>query len=514
MAEHDNSKLILNVDDNDINRYAITRVLRNAGFEVLEAATGYEALVLVKQSPDIVLLDVKLPDISGFEVCQKIKENPATASIPVLHLSATYTSGDYVVRGLDFGADAYLTRPVESTVLIATIRALLRTRRAEEDAKRARDEAIQASRARDQFMAVLSHELRTPLTPVLGILSMLEEDPQTPSRIVPDLQMARRNVELEARLIDDLLDLTRIAKGRINLNMESLDVHALLESVKRICCPDSDAKNLSIQFDLQAKDHWIMADSARLHQVFWNILKNAVKFSPADSQVVCKSYNTADGQLIVTITDYGIGIAPEMIDRIFDAFEQGGEDMAKRFGGLGLGLSISKVLITAQGGSIRAKSTGKGQGATFEVTMPVAAPDESRRQSHPIRSLAAPGAGLNILLVEDHADTLAVMKRLLERNGHKITPAENIKTALALVQASTFDLLISDIGLPDGTGIDLLRHVLAIRPMPAIALSGYGMEADVLHSREAGFTAHLTKPVNLSELQRALQQIMELKATC
>jgi PAS domain S-box-containing protein len=387
-------------------------------------------------------------------------------------------------------------------------------RQTEAELRRAKAAAEAASEAKDRFLAALSHELRTPLTPVLAVVSALQGE-EGLRGFSDELAMIRRNVELEARLIDDLLDLTRIARGKLELHREVTDVRQILEHALGICCERAvTAGLLHVEAHLAAAEHRVWADSSRLTQVFWNLLSNAVKFTPAGGSVRVRTRRAEapDGSsLIIEISDTGAGIEPELLPRIFDAFEQG----TRRSGGLGLGLAISRAIVELHGGSIDASSEGPGRGATFTVRLPAGLPQDSEIH-RPVTGLPileletrSPGA-LRILLVEDHADTAEAMADLLRLLGHRVTVAgsvaQGLATAEAALQDDGFDLVVSDLGLPDGSGLDMMRELVGRHGLRGIALSGYGMEEDVRKSLEAGFNRHLTKPVNLQALKEALQE--------
>jgi signal transduction histidine kinase/ActR/RegA family two-component response regulator len=374
-----------------------------------------------------------------------------------------------------------------------------------------RERAETAGIAKDNFIATLSHELRTPLTPVLATLGAWERLPEFPDALRDDLEMVRRNVDLEARLIDDLLDLTRVAHGKLALNVEVLDARKLLESVVTMYRSEINAKQIDLVLGPQDERRYVLADPGRLQQAFWNLLKNAVKFSPERGRIEVSTRIDVPGQIQIMVRDEGIGIAPEMLARLFTPFEQESVDAIRHYGGLGLGLSITRKLIEAQGGSIAAQSEGKYRGATFVITLPcVEAPDEVGE----FAGNSGDGASverrcLRVLLVEDHVDTARVLARLLRRTGHEVTTAHSVADAVGALTAAPFDVLVSDIGLPDGTGLDLIRQVRGQHglTLPAVALTGFGMEEDLARCREAGFDAHLTKPVNLVKLEETVQRV-------
>jgi excisionase family DNA binding protein len=381
----------------------------------------------------------------------------------------------------------------------------------EQELVAARQAAEQASKAKDQFLAVLSHELRTPLTPVLMSVTAMQNDPALPARLRDAVTMIRRNLELEARLIDDLLDLSRIIHGKLALRRQRVAIHELAAQVLEMVAEGAAAKNLNVQMNLRATGDCVDGDPTRLHQVLWNLLNNAIKFTPPGGNITLSTGNTGKDHLSIEISDTGAGIDAEALNKIFDAFEQGGQGTKRLFGGLGLGLAISKAIVQVHGGAICAFSDGPGQGATFRVQLPLC--NDADKNAPPAAKsdrTAEPQRSINILLVEDHADTLNMMGLLLRREGHTIATAASVAEALRAIEAGGIDLLVSDIGLPDGSGLDLIRQVRALRPsLPAIALTGFGMEQDVRDCEQAGFDAHLTKPIDLEELKRRIAELTQ-----
>jgi signal transduction histidine kinase len=363
------------------------------------------------------------------------------------------------------------------------------------------EEKARSNLAKDQFLAMLSHELRTPLTPVLATALELENEPDVRPDVRESLQMIRRNVELEARLIDDLLDLTRIDRGKVQLNFEVVDAHKLLQNALEICQPEIDRKHLTPSLDLTATRVHMRADPARLQQIFWNLINNAVKFTPPNGQITITTTNDSAGKLCVEIADTGMGIEREALPIIFDAFEQGGRTQA---GGLGLGLAISKTLVEAHKGLITAQSDGRNKGSKFALAFPTC--DKVEPQIAPALSPSfAERQPMRILLVEDHEDTNRSLTSLLRRRGYQVKSALTFQSAIELSAQEEFDVLISDLGLPDGSGIDLIQK-LASKPPLGIALTGFGMEKDIRKSREAGFHHHLVKPIDLNKLDSLIQE--------
>jgi CheY-like chemotaxis protein/anti-sigma regulatory factor (Ser/Thr protein kinase) len=279
-----------------------------------------------------------------------------------------------------------------------------------------------------------------------------------------------------------------------------------------ICSADLQNKQLQVNRRLEAKEHHAWADAARLQQVFWNVIKNAVKFTPEGGQIEVRSRNDAAHQIVIEIADTGIGIEPQIMPRIFDAFEQGGRTTTSQYGGLGLGLAISKRVIDLHGGEIKAESPGAGKGATFTVTLP--AMETSLLEGTPVflpSELAAPGAA-EILLVEDHQDTARVLRRILEKAGYGVSHAGSVQAALELARQRRFDLLVSDLGLPDGTGLELMRALHEPYQLNGIALSGFGTDDDRAASSAAGFAEHLTKPVDWPQLRSAIERLLASRA--
>ncbi|MEX3944708.1 response regulator [Paraburkholderia sp. BR10937] len=375
----------------------------------------------------------------------------------------------------------------------------------------ARQTAEEANRAKDRFLAMLSHELRTPLTPVLAGTRLLEQIPGLPEAARAGVLMIRRNIELEARLIDDLLDLTRVANGKLSLALETVDVHEVIEAVLELFHSEIQIKQQDVHVDLRAQQHYVRGDRARLQQMLWNLVRNAAKFTPDGGHIYVRTRDERM-QVEIEVEDTGIGIAPEQIGKLFHAFEQGSHNLTRQFGGLGLGLAVTRALTEAHGGNVSARSPGAHCGATFTIMLPTAARGEGAAAAAELRGPHRVGA-LNILLIEDHEDTAEVMSQLMRTGGHEVAVAGSVAGALALTASMAFDLVVSDIGLPDGSGIDFIRAFRAQSTAPAIALTGFGTDDDVRRSVEAGFTAHLTKPVNFEQLERLIEEAAAARST-
>ena len=384
----------------------------------------------------------------------------------------------------------------------------------------AKERAEAASRSKDNFLAALSHELRTPLAPVLMTAAALHEDERLPQDARDQLGMMERNIAIEARLIDDLLDLTRVTRGKLPLQLQPCDAHSLIALATEIVREEAQVKGISIQRKFEAEQSGLIADPARFQQVIWNLLRNSVKFTPNGGCVGIRTLNAARQEkeppaLRIEVSDTGIGIEPEFLDRIFQAFEQGMHGEDHQFGGLGLGLSIARAIVELHGGTIYARSPGKGRGATFIIELPRATeaprglnePVQAARATSGAASSSEPHRCLRLLVVEDHRATLEVLNRLLNREGHHVVAATSVAAALEAAGREKFDAVISDLGLPDGTGTDLMARLRELHGLRGIALSGYGMEKDTARTRQAGFVAHLVKPVDFNQLRRTLEKL-------
>jgi two-component system, chemotaxis family, CheB/CheR fusion protein len=371
-------------------------------------------------------------------------------------------------------------------------------------------ELERANAAKDRFLAVLSHELRTPLSPVLTGIALLERESGLPPRSRSILEVLRRNVELECRLIEDLLDVTRIAQGRVRLEKREIDLCAIIDHTVEVCRQDIEVRRVDFDVDYGPRPYPVEADAARLQQVFWNLLKNAIKFTPAGGCIGIRCRPDA-GDVVVEVSDSGMGIPPSALDTIFDRFSPE-TSTRPQFVGLGLGLTICKALVEGHGGAIQARSEGENRGATFVVRLPLmsiaAEADRQTATEAPTMVLNA-HRRLRVLFVEDHGDTAEMMVSMLEMDGHDVHTAGAVATALDVVSRDgPFDLLISDLGLPDASGLELMRELRGRGDMvPGIALSGYGRETDLEQSRAAGFAAHLVKPAEPRVLLETMRRV-------
>ncbi|ACB76579.1 multi-sensor hybrid histidine kinase [Opitutus terrae PB90-1] len=391
--------------------------------------------------------------------------------------------------------------------LLGVITDVTARKRVEAELEAARDQALAASRAKDRFLAMLSHELRTPLTPALMIAAEFECSPLVPAALHDDLAVVRASIELEARLIDDLLDVSRVTRGKLHLQFARCEGHAVLRQAVETVQPEFVTKHITLGWELDPSDAPLWGDSVRLQQVFWNILRNAAKFTPSGGSIRLRS-QVADGTWRLEVIDTGIGIAPDDLERIFESFYQSGQGAEPRLGGLGLGLTISSSIVRDHGGKIWAESAGLDRGSTVIIELPL---QPGSIQAAPMNLVGEPrpSRSLKILVVEDHAPTRAAFGSLLRRRGHTVTTAEGVDSAQREAANQCFDLVISDLGLLDGDGLQLMRHLRQVYGLRGIALSGHGMEIDIQNAYDAGFSVHLTKPVTLRKLDEALAQVMD-----
>ena len=373
---------VLNVEDYAASREATTELLRGEGFDVIEASSGRDAIEAVSLlHPQLVLLDVKLPDISGHEVCRRIKSDPLTSSTPILEISGAFPEGHDKVHGLENGADGYLVKPIEPRELIATIRALLRMEQTTREAARA------TSIAKDEFLAVVSHELRTPLASMLGWASLLKEKKLDETMSARAIDTIERSARAQQKIIEDLLDASRISTGMLRLDKRHVALAPLMDAAIDTVQPAARTKSIEIKALFVRPGERLYCDPDRLQQVVCNLLSNAVKFTPPHGRIAVR-VDACEDHVRIDVTDTGPGISPELLPVIFERFRQGDLSVDKQKCGLGLGLSIARELVELHDGNLTAKSHD-GLGSTFSVILPQKAEGNVPRPTLGLRRLVA-----------------------------------------------------------------------------------------------------------------------------
>ncbi|MGE3510352.1 MAG: response regulator [Vicinamibacterales bacterium] len=624
---------VLNVNDDEANRFMVTTALRRAGFEVVEAHDGHEALDVARRHPGLIVLDVNLPDIDGLEVCRRLKADPVTRTIPVLQTSATFISAERRVEGLDSGADAYLAQPIEPPELVATVRSLLRMQRVERelrdasedwrrtfdaiadavavvdrngfivrgnvamgwlagsspeqlegesierlhlgggktdvgqlvqrvvaqgqrtssdltvsgrwfrvvadpimdadgsvgrvvliiadltdyrmleaDHRRRAEELAELDRRKDEFLGMLAHELRNPLNAIAAANSLMDRVGAQDPRNARLRNTVRRQTRHLARLVDDLLEVSRVTRGKMRLQREPTDLVSVLKAAVESMRPQLDAKGQRLQVDLPGTPLPMTADALRLEQVFANLLQNASKYSEPATMITLRCVRRTVGERevgVVSVRDEGIGIPREMLTSVFDLFVQVDQSLARSLGGLGLGLTIARSLVHLHGGRISASSEGPGRGSELVVELPlsevsVLAPARAR-DARPSRARAE--KRLRILVIEDNDDARETLNAWLREFGHWVTTASDGFEGLDVARTVHLDVVLIDIGLPglDGYQVAASLRAMGGSPRPRlIAVTGYGRPEDSARAREAGFDAHLVKPVEPEQLARLI----------
>ncbi len=513
--------LVLNCDDTVETRYTKTRVLRKAGYEVVECATGEEALQKTRElMPDIVLLDVQLPDMSGLEVCRRIKEDAVTGVIPVVQISATFVTKQHAQEALQYGADIYLTEPLEPKELETAVSVLLRLARTEAGLREAlareraaRAQAEEATQIKDQFLANLSHELRTPMNIIIGWSHLLRTGPLDESQRQRATEAIERAARSQAQLIEDLLDVSRIVAGKFRLVKQDIDAGRVLQlaidSLKLV----AQAKQLTITMTREGDDARVSGDPDRLQQVFWNLLSNAVKFTPAGGRVDVL-LKTVAGKVTIAVTDTGVGIDPDFLPFVFERFRQADSTSTRQHSGIGLGLAIVHHVVELHGGSVKAESAGEGKGATFTVTLPRLVEGAQGGLNSLNEPLASGGAGssnppVRVLLVEDDPDAREVTAAGLTKVGFEVHAVSGAVKALELLDVWLPDVVVSDIGMPGMDGYEFVR-LLRARPsdrggkVAALALTAFAGLGDAARAHASGYQEHLSKPISPDALAQAI----------
>jgi signal transduction histidine kinase len=523
---------LLVVDDEESVALTVSEVLRQEGFKVETASSGEEAVARLSVGEyDLVLTDLHMEGGDGLSVLAEVQRRaPLTISIVL----TGFASVESAIAALRQGAYDYLVKPCIIDDLKYTVRRGVEHRRlmlAEREARagleqlnrnleqrveertaelmRLNRELAEANRSKDIFLATLSHELRTPLTPVLGWVNLLRTSNMDAATMTQALDAIERNARLQARLIDDLLDISRIVSGKLQLEREPADLNAIVEGAVETVRSSAAARHIELELTLADGPLIVTGSPVRLQQIVWNLLSNGIKFTEAGGRVSVR-VESAEGEARVVVEDTGTGIAPEFLPHVFDRFRQADGSTTRQHGGLGLGLAIVDALAKLHQGRVEAASDGIGHGARFTFTMP-----RARRVSQmneveaytEISNLPQP-----VLVVEDSPDTLALLQMLFTKKGCLVMAADSAAAALDLVSTKTPGIIISDIGLPEMDGYELLaklRSMPGLEKVPAIALSGYAMGEDRDRALSAGFIAHVAKPIDPEQLFALLQKISQ-----
>lgn len=511
--------VVLNVNDNEGARYMTSVMLRRAGFEIMEAADGKTALEYAELMPDVIVLDVRLPDIDGFEVCRRIRANPKTARLKVLHTSATFVTLDKKVQGLEVGADGYLSQPFEMQELVATVQSLLRLSRAEVDLRERADQLLEASRRKDEFLAMLAHELRNPLSAISACLPLLSQRSPVNEREGRARDIVERQVHHLGKLVDDLLDVARVTQGKIELHRVIVDLRTLLE---RVATGTRETKatprRQTISLQAPAEPVYIQGDPTRLEQIFTNLLDNASKYTDAGGTIGLSATTFTEGVtpwVRIAITDTGIGMAADSLASIFGLFSQAEVAIDRSRGGLGIGLTLVKTLVELHGGRVTAQSLGLGSGSRFEVELPTL-PTNGRHVPAVARVSSGRGSRRRILVVEDNTDVRDGLVELCQMWGHEVLTAGEGWEGVRIALEQRPDIAFIDIGLPGIDGYEVARRVredAAGKDLLLVALTGYGSREQKARALESGFDHHVVKPVDTKLIQDFVSDLNHTRET-
>jgi signal transduction histidine kinase len=537
---------ILLVDDEPRNLAVLESILDDAGYRLVRATSGDEALLhLVSEEFALLVLDVQMPGMSGFELAQMVKQRRKTARIPIVFLTAYFHDDRHILEGYGSGAVDYLQKPVNPAVLRSKVAVFAELHRKERElaqanrqllaevAERRRAEErlselnasldqrvtertaalrasesqlLEASRRKDEFLATLAHELRNPLAPVRNAVHFLKLRGPGTADVQWASELIDRQVSLMGRLIEELMDVSRIGQGRIELRRELLTLDQVLADALETVQPQIDGAGHKLTVLQPAMKLAVQGDRARLAQAFINLLSNAAKYTDPGGQLELRV--ASEGATVaVSILDNGIGISPDRVEQVFEMFSQEEPALSRARGGLGIGLSLTRKLVELHGGTVSASSEGRGKGSVFTVRLPLAAvPAEPRAAADATLRTQPPGT-LRILVADDNVDAAETLGILLESMGHSVRCVTDGDSAVAGVADFDPELVVLDIGMPGTNGYEACRQ---IRQQPGgakrtlVALTGWGQPQDQERARAAGFDRHLVKPV---EMQRLLELI-------
>jgi signal transduction histidine kinase len=524
---------VLVVDDNQANLTAMEAVLASLDVDVTKAASGEDALKhLLQQDFAVVLMDIQMPGLDGFETTELIRQRDRTRHTPIIFVTAIFTDDNSAQRAYALGALDFIRKPFDEGVLRAKVSALvghyrqvalielqaeaLRAKQREADREHvAREAAEAANRAKDDFLAVLSHELRAPLNSILGWSSHLQSQPDLPPKALKGIETIARSAQAQSKIIDDLLDVSQIVAGKLQLEPAAVDLQSVTQSALASMLPAAMARRIRFDLTVDPGSYATAGDARRLEQLVGYLLSNAVKFSDEGATVGVMLLRSETG-FRLRVKDAGAGIGPEFLPHLFDRFRQKDGSRTRRYGGLGIGLAVARHLAELHGGSLEAFSAGVGTGAEFVLTLPAGDPHGAGVASAPTeRSATAPSAtvtagttplvGLRLMVVDDDEDMRILSETILQEAGATVVTAASAAEALAAFEREPFDVLVSDLGMPDQDGLTLVRAIRAFDQqrgdaVVTVAVSGYGSAEDRAQSRAAGFQAHLVKPFEPDQL--------------
>jgi signal transduction histidine kinase len=519
--------LVLVIEDNvEMSRFLVDCLARD--YRVATALDGRQGVEkALELHPDLILSDVMMPGMAGDALVRELRAHPELEGVPIVMLTA---KADDALRLtlLREGAQDFLTKPVTSEELLARVANFVMLKRARDvlqgalssqsrDLATLADELAAASRAKDEFLAVLSHELRSPLTPILSWSSLLREGHLDPATSTHALETIERSARLQARIVEDILDVSRAITGKLRLNVRPITLDPVIQAAIDAVRPAAEAKDIALEARVEPDGGVVSGDPQRLQQVVWNLLSNAIKFTPRGGRVAVHLAHTED-HVQVTVVDDGAGIDPASLPRLFDRFWQADSSITRAQGGLGLGLAVVRHLVELHGGTVRAESEGEGRGATFTVALPLLT---LRRSAVDMQPGASPGEaaakplrfrGLKVLVVDDDQDTCEIVGAVLKRAGAEVRTCLSASQALDAIDTCVPDVLVSDIGMPDEDGYTLIRKVRARTKeeggrVVAVALTAYGRSEDRLKALSAGFQVHVGKPIEPSQLVRVVASV-------
>lgn len=551
---------ILLVDDHSENLIALEAILSGMGQNLVKAHSGEEAFrCLLKQDFAVILLDVQMPGMDGFETASLIRQRERSQHTPIIFITAFNTNDMWQMKGYALGAVDYLLKPIDPVILVSKVTVFVELFKKTQEVERqaaelsaqkieiireqlARQQAEAANRLKDEFLAIVSHELRTPLNSILGWAKLLETkqfDPETTQRA---LEVISRNAQSQAQLVEDILDVARLMRGKLTLARKPLDLNVLISAEIESMRVLAETKGVHLQKQFPSTPCKVSGDIERLQQIVRNLVSNAIKFTPEGGHIdvtlsILPNQGSANAPILlatqpgqeaiaavaqITVKDTGVGIQPEFLPYIFEYFRQADSSSTRTHGGLGLGLAIVRQLVNLHNGRIEVASGGTNKGATFTVYLPMAAvqdltPDTPAPAYHYDPVEVSTLDHISVLVVDDNYDNCAFLRTVLEQAKARVTAVASAQDAIAYLHDHRPDILVSDIAMPDEDGLSLIRRIRQWEQgqgynIPAIALSAYTKQEDQREALAAGFQQFLPKPIEPAALVQAIGQLAALKS--